>query len=150
METIYSMAAEQVANGARFSIDLENKSMRVAGKYLIKDGVAKCNLPLGVEESSNEYILNKVEELYDKYKHSRPTERTKSKRHYFNALKEEELEDEDLMYGEYRDICQFMLEAYILLVSIQNMFQWDEEEYGKWFWQQGEDKDLVILKKWIA
>lgn len=91
-----------------------------------------------------------IEWLYRNYKHSVPSERSESKRkRYFNALKEKDLSDSDMLYGEPREVARFKLEAYVLFCIALGIFVWDEEMMGKWFWQSECDKDLVILREWV-
>jgi hypothetical protein len=46
-----------------------------------------------------------------------------------------------------RDVAQAQLELYILCQLLLGM-QW-QEEWGKWFWQSPNDKDLVLLREWF-
>ena len=41
-------------------------------------------------------------------------------RRYFRALPEHELSEEDMLYGQHRDITQLRLELFILIAIIQN------------------------------
>ena len=60
-----------------------------------------------------------VEELYRRYKHSIPSERSQSKsRRYFMALPESDLEDGDMLYGQHRDTAQFELEFYTVDANV--------------------------------
>ena len=71
-----------------------------------------------------------IEELYLRYKHSVPSERSTSRsRNYFPALPEKKLDDEDMLYGERRDKAQIELELYILC-QLLNGFQWNTETWA--------------------
>lgn len=95
------------------------------------------------------HFFSKVEELYRRYKHSIPSERSEStSRRYFMALPERELSDDDMLYGERRDKSQIELELFILS-QLLGGFKWNPEKFGRWFWQSKEDKDLVILRQWV-
>lgn len=109
---------------------------------------ARVSAPWLPEYGCGDFFTD-VEELYRRYKHSIPSERSQSKsRRYFMALPESDLEDGDMLYGQHRDTAQFELEFYILCRIIGG-FTWNPETMGKWFWQSEKDKDLVILRKWV-
>lgn len=102
MENIYQEAVRAVEDGARFKVDFQTRSLKIDGKYVIRDGSYEG--VLGVPHCSEEEFFSKVEELYHRYKHSIPSERSEStSRRYFTALPERELSDDDMLYGERRD-----------------------------------------------
>ncbi len=147
MENIYQEAISAVEGGANFRIDFASRSLKVDGKYIIRNGEYEGSL--GVEPESENEVLAHIEELYLSYKHSLPSERSESKsRRYFMALPEKKLDDEDMMYGERRDKAQIELELYLLCQILQG-FRWDAGTMGNWFWQSSADKDLVILREWV-
>lgn len=147
MDNIYQEAIRAVEKGAKFAVHFRSRSLKLNGKYLIKDG--RYEAELGVPLCSGEEFLANVEELYYRYKHSVPSERSEGKsRRYFTALPERELNDQAILYGERRDKAQIELELYVLC-QILNGFEWVPETMGKWFWQSKADKDLVILRQWV-
>ena len=147
MNDIYQEAVQAVEQGARFSVDFRFRSLKLNGKYVIKDG--QYDGELGISACPGEEFFAEVEELYRRYKHSVPSERSESRsRRYFKALSERELSDEDMLYGWRRDTAQLMLELYFLC-QILNGFTWNSETMGHWFWQSKNDKDLVILREWV-
>lgn len=147
MDNIYQKAIQAVRNGAKFRVDFSSRSLKLDGKYIIQDG--KYEGELGVTECSEKEFLTNVEGLYCCYKYSVPSQRSESKSQlYFKALPEKELSDDAMLYGERRDSAQIELELYILC-QILGGLRWNSEYMGKWFWQSGVDKDLVILKNWI-
>lgn len=147
MSNIYENAVRAVEDGAKFTVDFRSRSLKLNGKYLIQDG--RYEGELGVSLCSGEEFLANVEELYYRYKHSVPSERSEGKsRRYFTALPERELDDQAILYGERRDKAQIKLELYVL-VQILGGFAWVPETMGKWFWQSKTDKDLVILRSWV-
>lgn len=151
--TIFEKALDLISRGAKWNINLKERSLKVNGKYLIKNGEYEgelSNLPL--VESDKFSVINSLEENYCRYKNSIPSERTSSKRRvYFRALKEHELTDDDMLYGSPREYEQFKLEFYVLEYAIKSIFDkyWDEWNMGKWFWQSSIDKDFVILRDWV-
>ena len=151
---IFKTVLNQIAEGAKWNINLITRSLKVNGKFIIKDGEYEGGLGNeALEFASKEYIISELNSLYAKYKYSIPSERTNSRRRmYFKALKEHELYDDDMLYGEPREISQFVLEFTLLTLVISGVFDkhWDEWNMGNWFWQSEEDKDFVILKNWVV
>lgn len=145
MKTIAEETLEKVRDGARFSIDFKTRTMKVDGKVIIDKGKHEGILwylhgvsPIGV-----------LEILYDAYKHSVPSERSESRsRNYFAALKEKDLSDDDMMYGEPREEARFNLEFAMLAFIIEGKLVW-KEEWGSYFWQSEKDKDFIILRQWV-
>lgn len=143
--TIFEKAVDAVTNGEKFKVNLEKRNLKIGNEYLIKDGKYDGVLYNGVG-----FSISTFEDLYQVYKHSRPSERSENKqRKYFKALKLNKLEEDDMLYGDDRELAQLSLELYLLCWILSGTFVWDEESMGKWFWQSQNDKDLVILRSWI-
>ena len=143
--TIFEKAVDAVTNGEKFKVNLEKRNLKIGNEYLIKDGKYDGVLYNGVG-----FSISTFEDLYQVYKHSRPSERSENKqRKYFKSLKLNELEEDDMLYGDDRELAQLSLELYLLCWILSGTFVWDEESMGKWFWQSQNDKDLVILRSWI-
>lgn len=153
--SIYLELIERVDNGETFSIDFENRTMRVGKEYLIKNGEyyeTKELFPKLYGEPYNlRVVLLQIGELYNSYKYSLPSERSDGKRKkYFKALSVDELTDEQLMCAGKRETAQAALEGFVLCSIIAGHLVWDDGVMeGKWFWQSKNDPDLVILKSWI-
>lgn len=138
-----------VSNGAKFSVNLQARSLRINGKYLVKDG--ECIAPgcFRKEDYPADKVMREIEHRYASYKHSVPSERSETRRHtYFMALPEKELSDEDMLYGEPRELARFDLEFFVLMMIVCGALTW-QAEWGSWFWQSPHDKDLVILRSWV-
>ncbi|MCM1140195.1 MAG: hypothetical protein NC453_16640 [Muribaculum sp.] len=147
-ETKYEQIIDKVVHGARFSVSFESRSLKIDGKYVIKDG--KCDEELGVPQKPLEYVLKQIEIFYSMYRHSVPSERTESQsKTYFQALSEKELADEDMLYGWRREVAQIQLELYVLCSILNGSLKWDEFAKDKWFWQSKKYPTLIILKQWI-
>lgn len=147
MNNIYQEAIQAVEEGASFKIDFQSRNLKLNGKYIIEDG--KYEGELGVPNYNENELLANVENLYHRYKHSVPSERSEGKSQlYFIALPERSLSDDDMLYGERRDKTQIELELFILC-QILGGLKWIPEKMGRWFWQSSVDKDLVILRNWI-
>ena len=149
MDNIWQETIERVCDGARFTVDFETRSLKVDGKFIIQDGKYEGNL--GLEPIGTKMLLEEIEYLYQQYKHSIPSERTQSRnRNYFRALPEHKLEDDDMLYADPREVAQVRLELYILISILNGSFKCDEVfPAEQWFWQSNNDRDLVILQKWI-
>jgi hypothetical protein len=63
------------------------------------------------------------------------------------ALPERELSDQDMLYGRYRETCRAELEVYILCCMIEGA-KWDES-WGKWFWHDTDEPNLILLRTWF-
>lgn len=86
-----------------------------------------------------------------KYLHSVPSARSEAKyRRYFRALPEYKLSEEDMLYGQHRDITQLRLELFILISILQGALVWEEFAKDKWFWQSSNYPSFIILKQWIV
>ena len=82
-----------------------------------------------------------IEELYDIYKHSIPSEKTMHRTSRFKALPESELSDDDMLYGVSREQAEKDLED-----ALRGFVM--PEDAGTYFWQSKNDRDLVVLKSW--
>lgn len=148
MDNIWNYAQEKVHNGSSFRIVFEKRSLFIDNKYIIKEG--KYEGDLGVDTSMPiDSLLQNIEEYYRRYKHSVPSARSESKyRRYFLALPEHKLEEQDMLYGENRELAELRLELYILAAIINGNLIWDDFAKDKWFWQSPFHPSLVILKQW--
>nr|DAV55035.1 MAG TPA: hypothetical protein [Caudoviricetes sp.] len=134
--------AKMVRDGAKFTINFQKRTCRVNGKVV---NIEVRNNP----KVTTEDVLETIEFLYEYYKRSVPSERSEShRRYYFKALPEKDLTDEDMMYGDNREVERFKLEFFVLGSIISGKLIW-KEEWGSWFWQSPSDKDLIILRDWI-
>lgn len=149
MGNIWNEAQEKVHNGSTFRIDFIKRNLLIDNKYIIKEGKYEGNLGVDTPMPVNSLIEN-IEEYYMKYRHSVPSARSESKyRKYFRALPEHKLDEQDMLYGENREIAQLRLELYILISIMNGDLVWDEFAKDKWFWQSPTQPSLVILKQWI-
>lgn len=149
MQNLYPKIIERVADGARFSVNLQRRSLKLNGKYIIKDG--KYNGDLGVELTNP---IQQIEHLYERYRHSIPSERNDNRhRHYFQALPENKLDEEDMLYGIPREIAAAELEVFILLALITGALTWamltDNDPKATWFWKSSNEPSLIIFKHWL-
>lgn len=119
MENIWNEAQEKVHNGSTFRINLEKRDLVIDGKYIIKDGKYEGELGYDTKFPVNA-LLAMTEKYYWQYLHSVPSARSEAKyRRYFRALSEHELSEEDMLYGQHRDITQLRLELFILIMVLQ-------------------------------
>lgn len=149
MENIWNEAQEKVHNGSTFRINLEKRNFLIDGKYIIKEGEYEGNLGQDTNLPVQDILIT-VEGYYWKYLHSVPSARSEAKRkRYFRALPEHELSENDMLYGESRELSQLRLELYLLIAILNNNLKWDDFAKGKWFWQSQKHQSLIILKQWI-
>lgn len=149
--TIYEELIERVSSGETFHIDFEQRTMKIGKQKIIDGGKYDEDRILYTKkllEMSD--ILSILEDLYDSYRYSLPSERSENKRRkYFKALSVDDIPDELLMIAERREIAQARIEGFVLCMVLEGQFIWDEEELGKWFYQSDRSPDLVILRSWI-
>lgn len=148
LDQAYDLVSGLVARGSSFRCDLLKRDLWVAGKRIVKDGefVGK------VEPLETGDALAGVEYLYERYKHSIPSESTERRKRngtQFHALDFDELSDDDIMYGERRALAKAKLETFVLFTVLSGQLKWTEG-MGSWFWRSAKDPDLVLLKGWIA
>ena len=141
-------------------VDFKSKTLIYGGTQYIENSIYDMRNELIVideiksdmtKKECNNICFEIIENLYHKYKYSRPTEKSEKyrQREYFRALKPDEMTDEQLVTGEDRNYTRAALEAFILCASLAGYLTWDEEQMGNHWFYQGKDKDLIILKKWI-
>jgi hypothetical protein len=149
MENIWNESQEKVHNGSTFRINLEKRNLLIDGKYIIKEGKYEGSLGYNTDSQVNA-LLVMAEEFYWQYLHSVPSARNDAKyKRYFRALPEHELSEEDMLYGENRELAQLRLELYLLIAILNGNLKWDEFAKDKWFWQSKKHTSLIILKQWI-
>jgi hypothetical protein len=135
---------------SKIHIDLKNKTLKVSKQLLIENGNIIQSKVIVADDAyeCNELVSDclDVNELYEQYKYSMPSERD-SGNHYFKALAPSLLTDEQLIYGMPRLEARVRLEAYVMLGSLAGLIKWENDNH--WFWQSSKDKDFVILKSWM-
>ena len=149
--TIYEELIERVSNGETFHIDFEKRTMKIGKQKIIDGGKYDEERTLYTKELLEmSDVLSILEDLYDNYRYSLPSERSENKRRrYFKALSIDEIPDELLMAAERREVAQARIEGFVLCMVLEGQFIWDEEELGKWFYQSARNSDLIILRSWI-
>ena len=154
MKNVYDAAIQAAKEGKRVRVNFLTKSMYINKEWWVVKGVLQRCSELWPDPDTaaitRERVLKNIEEYYQRYKHSIPSEKSdQQRRPYFYAIPCEELSDEDMLYGEPRLVAQARLEVYLLCAVLDGLLTWDEKTMGNWFWQSKEDKDLVILRSWI-
>lgn len=145
--TIYEELIQRVSNGETFHIDFVNQILKIGKQKVIDNGEYDTNKQL---INFKGFVFETIDELYENYKYSLPSERSDSKRKkYFKALPISEISDKQLMVAERREVAQCKLEGFILCMILMNVFTWDELTMGKWFYQSKNDPDFVILRSWV-
>lgn len=151
--TIYYELIRRVESGEDFHIDFAKRNMKVGKDFLIKDGefdVSRKLMSMERDLHGLDDVIKHIEELYQFYKFSLPSERSDNKRKkYFKALSIEEIPDDRLFVAGRREVERARLEGFILCSILTEKFEWDEQKLGKWFYQSKNDSDLVILRNWV-
>ena len=137
---------DKVSNGSKFYVNFKERTVRVDKQvYSISDIEYGRDMP----NVSERDFMDVLYSTYEVYKHSVPSERSDShQKSYFKALPYEKLSDDDILYGEPREFARFALEMMFLRGVSEGKLKW-HDEWGTWFWQSADDKDLVILREWV-
>lgn len=149
MKTLYEQIIGQVNQGACCCVDFKKRTLRLNNKDIKIDG----NLGVGNYADLDEW-LDEVENLYDEYKYSKPTQRSmkRERKSKFRGLTVEQLVaqcgHDALNNPTSRDVAQAKLEVFILLSLVQGTFNPDELFAKDWFYQ-GADKSFIIRKDWF-
>lgn len=150
METIYEKTIEQVRQGAICTVNFKKRTLSVNGKFVkTKEGKS------GIKEYADlDEWLDEVENLYDEYKYSKPTQQSmqRERKSKFRALSVRELVSvmghDALSNPTPRNVAQAKLEVFILLSLVRGIFNPDELFAKDWFYQ-GADKSFIIRKDWF-
>lgn len=144
--TIYDLGLDAVECANKFKIDFKKRDMKIGNRYLIKGGTYDGSL--GIEPMNMSETIRQIENLYELYVNSMPSERSEDNRHqYFSAPKADEMELEAMVFGEPREVARYKLEAFVLMSILNGNFN---NEWGAyWFWQSPKYRDLIILKEWV-
>ena len=143
--TLYDILIKLAADGYdKIHIDLVKKNLKVGRKTIIENAQVKQYKIKGYE--FDDLIDRKldIDDLYEQYKYSVPSER--DIRGYFRALGANELSDAQLVLGMHRAEAKTRLEAYLVLAAISGLETWPST--SKWYWQ-GKDKEFVVLRKYF-
>lgn len=148
--TLYDVLVKLAADGYdKIKIDLVAKTLIIGKQTIIEKGnEIQYKIKVGDDEYAWDCLIEKkqdLDELYNQYKYSVPSERDNGK-HYFKALSANELSNAQLVYGMNRLEARVRLEAYILLAWMRGLISWTDTSR---FYYQGKDKDFVILKKYL-
>lgn len=145
--TIYKELLERAYNGEKFSINFKTGTLKI-GRNVLIDGWA-CDVDREFIDDDSTDVLRTIEEYYQAYKYSLPSERSDSaRRKYFKALSISEIPDEYLFIAESREYARARLEGYILCSIANGKLKWNEQ-WGSFFWQSKTDADLIILRDWV-
>lgn len=138
MKSVYETLVDTARAKDSWSINLKKRDLKIGGKYYIKGGVNKTELPIINEYELGNDIFEKLDLLYDNYKTSYPDKKKKRKEWF----KREQIEEEkkiEYLKNESQEVAQAKLEGLVMFSKLK---------IEDWFYQ-GKDKDFVILKNWI-
>lgn len=144
MSDIYEDFVQKVEkNRQRFKVNIKTGLLKIGKKTLIKngkyiEGVVAMDVP--------DDVLGEIERLYYNYIKSIPSMSDKRKLTFY-APTADEMELEDMIFGDEREIARAKLEGYIVCL-IASGFKW-KDEMGSWFWKSSNFPKLVLLKKWF-
>lgn len=146
---IYDYALEKIQQGAKFYVNFENRTLKVGNELILSKGVYDERFDTFFPKDDMQFSEERLEELYDRYYNSVPSQRNDSRyKRYFLAKKESDMEDDDMMFGEPRELCQAALEMYLLFHFMQGTYRWNDE--NKWYWQSEIRPTFIILRQWVS
>lgn len=143
MKNVYDEFMERVQQGQRFKINLNTQTLKAGNKVLIENG------KIADEFSAIEFTnpLETIENLYGNYIASMPSLRSDRRKVCFYAPSADEMELEDLVFGEEREIARARLEGYVVCLAASG-FKWSDD-MGSWFWKSPNFPNLILLKEWF-
>lgn len=140
--SVYSELLDRVSKGAKFNINLVDKTLKIDGKEVVFEG----NL-MERSDFHNDEPLEVLETLYGYYKRSVPSEHHNGNKPFFKADGIEDLTDDEIAFNCSRNVSQFALECYVLFASILGWLEWKNDKH--WFWQSNVFPECVVLREWI-
>lgn len=140
--SIYSDLLERVERGAKYKIDLVQKTLKIDGRTIILEG----NL-IDENDVGNGNPWEILETLYLSYKRSVPNTHQNGNKPYFKSDSVEDLTDDEIAFNEPRGLAQFALECYVLFASVLGKLKMGNKNY--WFWQSKNYPECVVLREWI-
>lgn len=137
---------EKVDAGKHLRVDFKARKAWLGKKEIEVEPNMCYGVPL--EYDNLDDWLDMVEDLYDNYKYSRPTERSErlARTSYFGGALP--MGDETSAAPDKREVAQAKLELYILCSLLSGAFNPDEL-FAKDVFYQGADPDLVMEKIWF-
>lgn len=171
MESLYSIMINEFAlcshriKGAGFldllSFDFKKKNIANGKFFLMKDGkiitdtletqnqqkwTGLKNVPLIKDDEVGDPWLM-VEQLYEQYENSCPSEHSAFLRPNFRAKNVDELSFEELVTSMPRIQASYALEAYLMFCILSGFMFWKNPNY--WFWKSVNHPRLILYKEWF-
>ena len=140
--SLYSELLDRVSKGAKFKINLVDKTLKIDGNEIILEG----NL-IDENDVGNGNPWEILETLYLSYKRSVPSAHHNGSKSYFHADSVEDLTDDEMVFNEPRNLAQFALEAYVLFASVSGKLKIENEKH--FFWQSKVFPECVVLREWL-
>ena len=145
--TIYESLIDRVKNGDDFYVNFKKGIVKVGSVTVIENNVPVDKITPLLDDSMANNITEQIEKLYEDYKYSVASAASEHKSSYFSAIPDGELDEFHFLTGLPRLVAQARLEIYVACLKAMGLFKLD---FGTgWFWQSPNDKDLVILRKWV-
>lgn len=140
--SIYSELLDRVSKGAKFKINLVEKTLKIDGKEIVLEGNLIDETDVG---NGNPWEI--LETLYLSFKRSVPSAHHNGNKPYFKCDSVEDLSDDEIAFNEPRSLAQFALECYVLFASVLGWLKMENEKH--FFWQSRVFPECVVLREWI-
>lgn len=137
--------------GHQFKINLEERTLTVNKKDIIKNGSFSDDHKLGIDIPDNvSEMLEEMSRRFLMFQYSKIGAKTSRKMYkYFQPLSADKLSEEDVLFAEDRTIAQFKLEYYVLAAIITGKLTPESLNMGdKFFWKDWRTA-MRIKKDWI-
>lgn len=131
---------ELIEQGHPFKVDFHKRYIRVGKKVLMDNGEFFDQ----VDVESSDKPLELLQQLYNEYYYSTPSERSGYFRKlYFKASDEVSLGQ--MVLGGNREAKRFQLEVYMLYLIMN--YKWEDLFNSKHFFYKGEN-GMIVLREW--
>lgn len=143
---IASALNSALESGIPIRVDLDGKNLTIGKRKVIVNGELAEGCVLFYPQKDTMSALKELKVLYERYKHSVPSERSERKaRKHFYALPTDKLSDDDFVRADDRYESRIRLETELLFNVVIGNMVWDKS-FGNWYYK---DDDFVVLKKWF-
>lgn len=152
---VQNILKELADNGVKVNFDLEkgdvvcNKQKFIENGQLVMTELKANKMIYNLENLellpvTNSSFWSMLEDAYEVYMNSVPSETSNQLKTFFKAKTYEELTDEEMIKGLPRLNAHYLL--HLTVIAMRNKVEWK----SGWFWKSNKYKDLVVLKSWVV
>lgn len=143
--TIYQQIIDSAKKGDFVRVSIPKRTVTIGKKKIVENG--KFDGEYGIDTTS---VVDTVENLFNDYCYSVPSEKSNNTIPLFKAYKLDELSVKQLAENEDRYVAQLKLDAYILGLILEGIgFDVFDNNPKHWFWQSKSNSKLIVQKNWF-